>query len=178
MPVDRSSVRITPSAHGALLAIDAAKAPEIVDLRDDLSATAFSELVAPLAAARPTIEPVVLPGEPTAVRFEIEFAIRELILESVDDTTEEIVRDEVDPATIAEWPGLRTAVVVRDARGMLHRFEGPVMAMDGRPQVAVVPLGAGRRSCDGHPDRACRRSLRLPARAARGAGRGQPAAGA
>ena len=41
-----------------------------------------------------------------------------------------IVNEPAELREIAGWRGIGTSVVVRDARGMLHRFAGPTVAID------------------------------------------------
>jgi hypothetical protein len=142
MPVDREPVRVTAGDRGSeIVALDAAAAASVVVLRPDLSVASMSALMSPLAAERPALEPVPLPGEPERLRFEIGMEIVTLELPEFDEETGLVKSEPVDPAVIAEWPGIGTAAVVRDASGHLHRFEGDSASLGGGPHRLVVPLG-------------------------------------
>ena len=47
----------------------------------------------------------------------------------------------VDAALFADTVGIGASVVVRDAAGHLHRFEGGTGTLGGSPHVLDVPLG-------------------------------------
>ena len=99
----------------------------MVDLRSDLSGEPLAGLLAPLAAARPTVEAVRLPGEPRQLRMTVDPEIRQLERRVFDEATQAIVNEPAELREIAGWRGIGTSVVVRDARGMLHRFAGPTV---------------------------------------------------
>src|SRR4029079_6882018 len=64
-----------------------------------------------------------------------------------DLTTTDGSGDQVDPASVADWPGITVSAVVRDARGMLHRFAAPHRAPGGT-EPAVIELGSDRADGD------------------------------
>ena len=97
--------------------------------------------MAPLAAARPSVEAVRLPGEPPALRLAVDLKIGQVERSEYDEKTKTFVFVPADASEIAGWRGLDLSVVVRDARGMLHRFEGQRTTVDGGPHEMVVPLG-------------------------------------
>ena len=41
----------------------------------------------------------------------------------------EVPDDPLDPAEVAQWPGITVSAVVRDARGVLHRFAAPTTTL-------------------------------------------------
>jgi ABC-type lipoprotein release transport system permease subunit len=72
MPVGRSTLSIFASGSSAeLLALDAAAAPGIVAWRADEAAQPLATLMAPLAAARPTVDGPILPGSPVRVAVDV-----------------------------------------------------------------------------------------------------------
>jgi len=141
MPVAREPVRVSSGRGGEIVGLDATTAATVVVLRPDLSATPLAELMAPLAAARPSLQPVPLPGEPRALRVEVGLTIDALEEPVIDEDTDELVMEPVDPALFADLPGIGTSVVVRDAAGHLHRFEGETATLGGSPHRLGVPLG-------------------------------------
>jgi hypothetical protein len=143
MPVERETVPTTRTSRtGRLLAVDASVAGMVMDLRADQSDVTVAELMAPLVAARPSVVAVRLPGEPRQLRLVVEAAIRKLQVPEYDMETDTIAYKPASLDEIAGWRGLGAAVVVRDARGLLHRFDGGSATIDGGPHELIVPLGA------------------------------------
>ena len=138
--VERESVSLPGVAQAQALALDASAAPALVHLRPDLSAAPVAELMAPLAAARPSLEAVRLPGEPRALRLAVDLKIGQV---ERSESTRRRRRSCSSRPRRASSPagGGWTSVVVRDARGLLHRFEGQRTTVDGGPHEMVVPLG-------------------------------------
>ena len=67
MSVSKRTTQMARSGNtGEFVFLDSTRAPHIVAIREDL-APDFAELMADLAAARPTMASIPLPGEPTAV---------------------------------------------------------------------------------------------------------------
>jgi hypothetical protein len=142
MAVDREPVTIVASdGGGQIVGLDAMSAGSVVVLRPDLSPTPMTELMGPLASDRPVLQPVSLPGEPDALRVEVGLAIDALEQPEIDEATGELVMEPVDPAQYADTVGIGASVVVRDAAGHLHRFEGGTAPLGGSPHVLDVPLG-------------------------------------
>jgi hypothetical protein len=142
MPVERESVKLSRGARtGRIVAVDAAVAASVVHLRPDLSAAPVNELMMPLAEARPSIEAVRLPGEPTRLRLIVAVEIRRLDRPTVDDATGAVVNEPVEPSEIEDWRGLASSIIVRDSHGALYRFPGPTATIDSGSHELVVPLG-------------------------------------
>jgi hypothetical protein len=139
--VERASVQASRSQGGTLVALDAAAAGEIVTIRPDLADAPLSELLAPLAVRRPALAAVRLAGEPRTIRLEVvpEFRVIERLV--FDDSLGQLVTEPVDPASITARAGIGSSVVVRDATGALHRFDGETATFGGGPQWVTVPLG-------------------------------------
>ena len=140
-PVERESVSLPGVPRAQALALDASVASGLVHLRPDLSVAPVAELMAPLAAAQPSLEAVRLPGEPRALRLAVDLKIGAVERSEYDEKTKAFVFVPAEASEIAGWRGLDLSVVVRDARGLLHRFEGQRTTVDGGPHEVVVPLG-------------------------------------
>jgi hypothetical protein len=139
--MERGSVQTSRSDQGTIIALDADAAGRIVTMRADLADAPLAELLAPLAARRPDLAAVRLAGEPRAIRLEVvpEFRVVERLV--FDDDLGQLVAEPVDPASIAARAGIGSSVVVRDATGALHRFDGETATFGGGSQWVTVPLG-------------------------------------
>ncbi len=141
-PIDREPIPIAASdAAAEIVGIDGATAASVVILRPDLTETPLGELIAPLAVERPQLEPVRLPGEPRALRLEVGVTIDAIEQPELDEETGEIVMEPVDPAVFANLRAIGTSVVVRDASGHLHRFQGDSATLGGGPHRMDLALG-------------------------------------
>ena len=110
-----------PATH---VLLDSNAASEVVELRSDL-APGFSNLMGKLAAARPDLGGISLPGEPSTVGVVIE----------VDEMPVET--DEGPLPTAFEG---HLSVVIADANGLLHRLAlGPIADGQG-PQTLTAQL--------------------------------------
>lgn len=139
--VERDSVQASRSEGGTIVALDAGAAGRIITMRPDLADAPLPELLAPLAARRPELAAVRLAGEPRAIRLQVapEFRVVERLV--FDDDLGQLVAEPVDPARIAGRSGIGASVVVRDASGGLHRFDGGTATLGGGPQWVTVALG-------------------------------------
>ncbi len=136
MPVDRESIRLSTSKSGSLVGLDATSAPTVVTLRRDLAEPVLADLMAPLVAGRPAFAGVRLPGEPRSVRLVARLDIRRLVgPEGPDQSVDP--EGSVDPASIADLPGMGISIVVRDAHGALSRFSGPPSTLGGTGPVTI-----------------------------------------
>ena len=124
------------AAAGALVVIDAERAPEVVSLREDLADEPADELFRPLAARRTELPALRLPAE-----------TRELAL---------TVRGDLDPRAqrfgfFGAVPGLGNvgvfpptlALVVRDAAGVLHWYRAGELTKPDQERRFVVDLAVG-----------------------------------
>jgi len=142
LPVDREAIRVSGTTRGGLLlAMDAAVAPSVATLREDLSDEPLTRLMAPLAAARPALETVALPGQTRQLRLDVDLDIRSVDRQELDEATGTLAFEEADLADLRGWPGLGGSVVVRDGRGLLFRFSAPATTIDGGRHQLVVALG-------------------------------------
>jgi hypothetical protein len=141
-PIHREPVAVPGISGGVtLVGLDAARAEDVVRMRADLSAMPLSALMEPLAAARPPVEGVPLSGEPRRLRFGVRLAVEEILAPVADPETGETGMRPVEPGSIHGQGTLGLAVVVRDAVGHPHRFEGEVGALTMGPQRLAVALG-------------------------------------
>jgi hypothetical protein len=143
LPIGRATVRVGRStAGGAIVATDPLALPAVASLRADLAADTLPSLAAPLAAGRPGVQGVPLPGTPTQLRVAVDLAIRAVEHQVVDPATgvEADVPAELD--AIASRQGLGVSAVVRDARGILYRFAGGSAKLDRERVELIVPLGS------------------------------------
>ncbi len=129
-PVSRSLMHVSRStATGTLLAVDAASAASVVDVRPDLASAPLGEMLNGLAAGRPDIELPQLGGEPQRLRLDLGFELGN--------------GEASDPEKPFSSVDLLASLVVRDADGMLHRFDSPLVQADAsRDWQAVIPLAA------------------------------------
>jgi hypothetical protein len=149
MPMTVSTIRVARAGEsGALVGIDADAAARVIRLRPDLRSGSVDDLVAPLAAARPEIEAVRLPGEPRVLRLDVDVRIDRLHDVLPDPETGEPVFAEVDPGRIDGRRGIQTSVVVRDAAGGLTRFAGDAAAFGPGTRTVEISLGDPDRPAD------------------------------
>ena len=142
LPVDRETVRVSRTARGGvILGMDAAAIPSVARLREDLSDAPLGELATPLASARPKLEAVALPGQPRQLRLDVDLDIRSAQRQVLDEATGALVFEDAELADLEGWQGLAASVVVRDGRGLLHRFSGTPTGIVGGVHRLVVPLG-------------------------------------
>ncbi len=140
-PVKREPMRLPGTSRtGRLVAIDAAAAPSVVDIRSDLTSISLPDLMAPLAAKRPTVVAVPLPGSPRTMRLAVDVEIRALERLERDEVTNADTYKDAALSAIEGWPGLGASVVVRDALGILHRFPGGTSTLDAGSHVLDVTL--------------------------------------
>jgi hypothetical protein len=142
VPVALDSVPTTRGSRvGTLLALDAATAPDVIGLRPDLADRPLADLMAPLVAGRQGVSGVPLPGDPAQLRLSAQVAIEGLKKGTFDQATGESKVVPVPLEQLAGWQGLTVSVVVRDANGILHRFDAAQAAtIDPGSHVLVIDL--------------------------------------
>jgi FtsX-like permease family len=140
-PVDRAPVDASRSVSGELLALDAVRAPDVVVVRPDLTSATLGTLLAPLAAARPDVDLVSLPGEPRRLRVTVESDIRGLEQVQHDADTDTFGFAPADPALVADLDGMTVSAVVRDGSGLLYRFSGATVGLGPGRQAIEIALG-------------------------------------
>lgn len=142
LPIARENVRVGRStAGGAILATDPLVVPAVARLRADLATDTLSALMAPLAAGRPAVGAVALPGTPRRLRVAVDLSIKAIEHQETDPATGLDVQVPADVQAIRGWRGLAVSAVVRDARGILHRFVGGSATLDATRNDVDVPLG-------------------------------------
>ncbi len=172
MPVRRDNVNVfAAGASAQLLSLDAVLAPQVVAWRADSAAEPLDRLMAPLAAARPTVDGPLLPGSPVRVALELAMTLPE----PTDDPNAP-----VRPNAVA----MRMLVI--DGSGMLHvvslgeapvgngttRLEAVMGAQGVDGGHLVWPAGAGAPPHDLGRSSTCRAAHAAPGDRHRAPGRG------
>ncbi len=133
MPVSQTLGQLSRSAGlGQFMILDAAKAPEVVTIRDDL-APDFDDLMAQLRAGRPTIASATLPGEPVAIVLSVE---ADEVPLGPDDLPDEI------PPNInvgLAFDG-QVRLIVQDGNDQLHRIVVGTIPVNQGPQDMRIDL--------------------------------------
>lgn len=115
-----------------IVLLDAVRAQHIVNIRADL-APDFAGSMDLLAAGRPELAGVPLPGQPAALELEME-AVEEI---PEDKDLEQCGPQPIGPETCFD---ARVRVVIQDGDGMLHRVEAGELVENEGPQALRIPL--------------------------------------
>ena len=130
LPVVEQPLEISDEP-ATLLALDASRAPEIVQIRPDLAGNRpLGELTAPLAGERPELASVPLPGRPEQIEVTGSVALEPL----EDDRNVFGLPRRAAPS--------RLALVLQDADGLLHRVPAGEIPSDAESHRLVAELGA------------------------------------
>ena len=139
-PVERHSVRVTTTAgNGELVALDPAAASLLVSLRGDQTSTDLGTLFAPLEEGRPDITLMPLPDGAQRVRLSTTVRVEELSATVTDQETGEPVLEPVDLSEL-DAATLAAMIIVRDGRGLVHRFVSETVPLENGHQELEVPL--------------------------------------
>jgi hypothetical protein len=139
MPVMRDTAVISRSAGtGRVLGLDALTAGEVVQFRSDLSDASLESMLEDLAADRPEVPSVELPGEPLRLALDFEITLDPLPEGSPPEAEQRI-------APFAQ-------VVIQDARGMLYRLSGGSLETDAGVQRLVIDLGFDLGESEARPE--------------------------
>jgi hypothetical protein len=132
LPVVEHPIEVSGGEPATLIAVDAARAAEIVDVRPDLLGNrTLAELAAPLAD-RPELATIELPGEPAALKVRATASVERL----EGSLTGFGLDRRATPPTVA--------IVLQDGKGLLHRLQAGTLPTDGKPHRFDLPLeGAG-----------------------------------
>jgi hypothetical protein len=135
LPVVERPLDVSSSAgRSTLLAVDASRAAEIVEIRPDLAETPLAELAGALAAERPELAALELPGSPEELTIRARARV---------DVPEDAVSRFGLPRTPSP-PSL--ALVLEDGDGLLHRIPGGDLPADGREASLSVDVAADGRT--------------------------------
>jgi hypothetical protein len=123
-PLDLSGV----AEPANLLAVDVSRAAEMIHLRSDLGAKSLAELTAPLAAKRPQLAAVELPGDVRRITVSARLSTRRLAVDPPNVSLSAIV-------------GASLRLVFRDADGLLHPILAGELIPDGQTHRLEIDLG-------------------------------------
>lgn len=107
-----------------LLLLDSARAAAIVPFRPDLADEPIADLLGRLAAGRPALATVALPGTPRRLALDLR-ATRP-----------------PRPANAAAPAPLAATLALQDATGMVYRLQLGNLRADGQPERLIAPLAA------------------------------------
>ena len=127
-PVSRQLMHLArTTATGTLLALNAARADVIVDVRPDAASQPLGSMLDTLVARRPVLHLQPLPGRPQRVKVDVELTI---------GSGEPLI-----PGRPFSSVDALASLVVRDAGGMLYRFDGPSATLARSTTLhAEIPL--------------------------------------
>ncbi|MGH3649651.1 MAG: hypothetical protein ACRDU9_03000, partial [Acidimicrobiia bacterium] len=149
MPVNRVIGPVPGSdTIGEFLLLDSAAAPQVVEVRPDLSPD-FTALMAELEAGRYTLPGIELPGEPDRVGLVLEAAEEEILAsEHIPDfggAEDEVLQPEFEG---------EVSLVVKDGDDLLHRVRlGSIAVNQGRQtlEASLVAEAEGTRVGPAYP---------------------------
>lgn len=128
LPVVERPVPVSGEAEPAtLLALDAARAPSIVRIRPDLAGRPLTELTAPLAAERPELATLELPGKPRRLTLTARARI-------------EAPENLSGFGLIRRPPSPTVSLVLVDRLGLLHRVHAGDLPSSGATRRLIVDL--------------------------------------
>ena len=135
MPVVRKTAFLARSTNtlGRLVMLDATRAADLINIREDLTTTDFDQLMNRLASQRPKLAVAPLPGEPRRLGLSVEVITNEL----PESLPEDLVKlNELSP---------RVKVILQDGDGLLHRLELGKLPVDSGVvtiETSLIDLGA------------------------------------
>jgi hypothetical protein len=156
--VRRSSPLGRGTDIGRLVLLDAARAARVVQIREDLTDRPFGELMDVLAAGRPSLAAVALPGRPQRIGLEVAVEVAPL--------PEDFVRPEPVPEIRLEFVP-EAKLVLQDGSGLLHRVDLGKIPTDGSVARLVAelsyPIGSGAVATPVYPLSVIDIEIRAPA---------------
>ena len=142
-PLRRERLVVTRAAGAGELIGLVPEESDAIRFRDDQASAPLADLLAPLAAGRPPVELVELPGQPARLRVSADIDITSLVQQTFDPETGEGSVSQVPLSVLDGRPVYGASVVLRDGDGMLHRFTTDVVPLDpDGPEQVEVEIGA------------------------------------
>lgn len=139
-PIERTDIRVGGTNLGTLVALDSGAVPGMVRFRDDQASASLTDLLRPLADARPQIELPRLAEGTSALTVTPTLDIRDMGRFQETDQRGEFEFVNEDPAQFDEVASIAVSAAVRDAQGVIHRIDAipvdPAAARDG----ITIPL--------------------------------------
>lgn len=139
-PVERYEVALTNTERGTVIGLDANDIAGIVRIREDQAGASLADLLRPLAAARPLVELIDLPGDAFALTVTPVIDVRALDRIVVDPNTAQFVRQAADPAAFDAEASIAMSVAVRDAHGVIHRIAAPPVPVSAARAGIEIPI--------------------------------------
>jgi hypothetical protein len=132
LPVLTESLDVSRSSgETTLLALDAARAPGVVNFRPDLATRPLAPLLAPLAAARRKLAALPLPGRPARIELEARATSADIRFHG-----------RRVPAFLFRDTRPTLFLVVKDADGLLYRLPAGLLPSDGERWRTVIDLSS------------------------------------
>ena len=116
---------------GRFVMLDATQAGAVVQIREDLTERPFGELMDVLAAGRPALATVAVPGRPQRIALDVTVEVEPL--------PEDFVRPEPVPEIRLEFLP-EAKVIIQDGAGLLHRIPLGPLPNDGTPARVIADL--------------------------------------
>ena len=135
LPVVEAPLDVSSAAEpSTLLAVDASRAAEIIEVRPDLADTPLAELAAPLAAERRRLATLELPGTPEVLTIRARARV-------------EVPEDSVSRFGLPRVPSPPSlALVLEDGDGLLHRIPLGDLPADGEEATLSVDVASDGRA--------------------------------
>lgn len=145
LPVYSKPLELSDSSGPTtVLAVDAARAPQVVRFRPDLADRTLAQTLAPLAAQRPTLAAIPLPGRPVQLEIDARVTAPKLLFHG--RLVSALLFGDTRPTLY---------VVIKDANGLLYRLPAGEVpeGRGGRPTTIDLSdrLGDGTRGLPAYP---------------------------
>ena len=115
------------------------EASDAIHFRDDQASAPLADVLAPLAAERPPLELIELPGQPARLRVDAEIDLTSLVRQRFNPATGEVSLVPVPLSVLDGRQVFGASMVLRDGDGLLHRFTAEPIPLnpDGPEQVEI-----------------------------------------
>ncbi len=138
-PLRRERLVVTRAAGAGELIGLVPEASDAIHFRDDQASAPLADVLAPLAAERPPLELIELPGQPARLRVDAEIDITSLVRQRFNPATGEVSLVPVPLSVLDGRQVFGASMVLRDGDGLLHRFTAEPIPLnpDGPEQVEI-----------------------------------------
>jgi hypothetical protein len=138
-PLRRERLVVTRAAGAGELIGLVPEASDTIHFRDDQASAPLADVLAPLAAQRPPVELIELPGQPARLRVDAEIDLTSLVRQRFNPATGEVSLVPVPLSVLDGRQVFGASMVLRDGDGLLHRFTAEPIPLnpDGPEQVEI-----------------------------------------